>query len=110
MLLTEYEAFRLVWHEQWRVGVGNGILVGMILGGILLAVFALDQMMWPVPDPDAAPPDPPPAVAPLKPPRVRYYWITWWLLLLLAVVPPLLCKRDAFRVKYPVPEAAEGGS
>ena len=31
-MLEDYDAFHLVWHESWKIGIPNGVLVAFTLG------------------------------------------------------------------------------
>src|SRR5262245_19174238 len=42
-VLTEYDAFHLVWNDVWWVGVVNGLLTSFILGMVMMTVFVCDE-------------------------------------------------------------------
>ena len=42
-MLEDYDAFHLVWHESWKIGIPNGVLVAFTLGVVTMAVHLADE-------------------------------------------------------------------
>ena len=42
LMLEDYDAFHQVWHESWKIGIPNGVLVAFTLGVVTMAVHLAD--------------------------------------------------------------------
>jgi len=98
-LMADYDAFHLVWSDHFGIGLLNGVVVALLLGGVLLAVQRLDIKFM------RLPPEQVEAVREQHPlmlwPKVRHYWYAWWVLIVAAALP-VGFSRSQFRVEYPV--------
>jgi hypothetical protein len=77
-LLADYDAFHQLWSESPAVGVPAGFAAGLVLGGVVLAVYLLDA------DRRGR------VEAPLPPVPAWGYWAAWGVLLMAAALPVLL--------------------
>ena len=93
-LMDDYDAFHVLWHSDPGTGMAAGSGVGLVLAGVMLAVFVLDRLRvgrdtklgkapWPMP----------PAWA---------YWAAWTALLVAAALPAV---PVWYRAEFPDPAA-----
>lgn len=87
-LMPDYDAFHIVWNEQWSVGLLSGIGVAFLLGEVMLLVYLLDG--------EAAVKAVPPG-SPTQLPKEWWYAVSWWVLLFIALLPAIACP-DEFRL------------
>ncbi|HEV3386412.1 MAG TPA: hypothetical protein VG097_16435, partial [Gemmata sp.] len=94
-VVTDYDAFHVLWNPHPWAGIFSGIGVALILGWSLLAVFLLDQAPWTPPHP--LPPRSQGKVKHSKQTEVKHdgsspvpleaYWFVWGVELVLIVLP-----------------------